>query len=119
ASAPMVTAGTDAPTIANFPNPIPLAAGTYGVTVVYRGCAGRYTGTATVPPTQTTFSSGDLRIDTGTAQNTPFVSAAFNPRVANVIAHYSVLAADVCAFSADVTSGNVPLIATFTDRSVT
>ncbi len=119
ATAPLVTAGSDvgAPAILN--NPIPLAPGRYGVTIVHRGCAARYTGTATVPPTQTTFSNGDIQIDTGTAQNTPFVSGAFSPRVANVVVHYAVLAADVCAFSADVTSGTSPLIVNFTDRSVT
>jgi len=119
ATASVVTAGNDVGAPAIFNNPIPLAPGRYGVTLVHRGCAARYTGTGTTPPTQTTFSNGDIQIDTGTAQNAPFVSGVFNPRVANVVAHYAVLAADVCSFSADVTSGTSPLIVNFTDRSVT
>jgi PKD repeat protein len=118
AVATMVTAGQDLPTIAVLDQPIPLAAGTYGVALVHVGCAARYTGTATVPPTQTVFASADLRIDAGTAQNVPFSSGVFTPRIANTTVHYSVLSADTVAFSANVIRGPSPLLVQFRDRSV-
>ncbi len=119
ATGSLITAGTDVASSAPLNNPIPLSPGTYGVTIVYRGCAGRYTGTAAAPPTQTVFASADIRLDTGTAQNVPFSSSAFTPRVANVTVHYGPLTNDLAAFSADVTSGPSPLIVAFADRSVT
>lgn len=118
AVATMVTAGQDLPTIAVLDQPIPLAAGTYGVALVHVGCAARYTGTATVPPTQTVFASADLRIDAGTAQNVPFSSGVFTSRIANTTVHYSVLSADTVAFSANVIRGPGPLLVQFRDRSV-
>ncbi|MCA8953446.1 MAG: PKD domain-containing protein [Planctomycetes bacterium] len=116
ARADVVTTGSGNPTAGLLDKPIVLPAGNYGVTIAFRGCATRYTnGTM---PTQT-YSNGDLQLTLGTAQNVPFSSGIFSPRIANLTCYYSVIAADVVDFSVDVPTGASPLVATFTDRTVT
>jgi len=119
ARANVVTAGNDNRTVANLDKPVALGPGTYGVTLVYVDIASRYTGTSANPASQTVFANTDIRLDLGTAQNVPFSSGIFSPRVANLTLYYNLLAADVADFSFGVRSGASPLSVAFTDLSRT
>lgn len=115
ASGSLMTAGQDAHSTATLDKPVALAAGTYGVTLAYRGCATRYTNAAT----NLTFANPDLQLNLGSAQNTPFVTGIFQPRIANCEVFYAPIVVDVADFTVDVVSGSSPLQVNFTDRSQT
>lgn len=75
-----------------------IPAGTWGMALVAQGFGHRYTsGDAAVGPNYT-WSNPDIALTLGKAQNTPFSSTPFSPRLANIIFCYDVVAsAPTCA----------------------
>ena len=75
-----------------------VAAGTYGMAILAVGFGHRYTNGSTVVGPNYTYSNPDLSLTLGKAQNTPFSSAPFSPRLGNVEICYQVTtAAPTCA----------------------
>jgi PKD repeat protein len=109
-TASVITAGTDNITTATLDKPIVLRPGTYGVTILYKNCTGRYF-TST---TQSVFSNSDVSISAGAAQQVAWTSA-INARVPSFTMFYTALSTDVVDFMADVRSGASPLNVNFTD----
>ncbi|MEZ4817110.1 MAG: HYR domain-containing protein [Flavobacteriaceae bacterium] len=79
-------AGLNNPSMLALDNPIILSANTtYGFALVMDASHGHdYSGTGTNPaPGSTSYSNADLTLSLGSANNTPFSSAAFTPRIWN------------------------------------
>lgn len=80
-----VSAGQDVPTVVELTQPTLLQAGSYGLAIVARNFAHRYTnGTGS----NQTYSDANLTAAFGAATNTPFGGSPFSPRVANVTLKY-------------------------------
>ncbi|MFM1874068.1 MAG: hypothetical protein RL398_3490, partial [Planctomycetota bacterium] len=81
-----LAAGQDLPSRIFFNEPWLVTPGTYGIAVVARNFAHRYTnGTGT----NQAFSNADLSLTLGAASNVPFTGTPFSPRVANVTPYYN------------------------------
>lgn len=80
-----VAAGLDTPTTIELTQPFLLQAGSYGLAIVARNFAHRYTnGTGS----NQTYSDANLTAAFGAATNVPFGGAPFSPRVGNVTFKY-------------------------------
>jgi hypothetical protein len=79
------SAGQDVATTVELTQPTLLQAGTYGIAIVARNFAHRYTnGTGA----NQTYNNADLTLTFGAASNVPFDGAPFSPRVGNVTFRY-------------------------------
>lgn len=80
-----------------------VAAGTYGMAIKAVGFGHRYTNGASAVGPNYTYSNPDLSLTLGKAQNTPFSSNPFSPRLGNVEICYQVTtAAPTCASTSSV-----------------
>jgi hypothetical protein len=112
-SAVVVAAPTGTPTVAPMTVPVPLAGGSHGVAIVYRGTLGpSYTnGTGA----NQTWSTNELTLQAG-ASGGIFNGAVNNPRVWNGSIHYTVTGSGTIATRTNYGSGCYDGIATFYEQ---
>ncbi len=94
-TAGVTAAGPDVPSPAALSVPVLLPVGSHAIAVVHHGVAARYTSGA-----MQVEACGELAIEAGAAQNSPFSGVAFTPRTANLRVHY-VPGPDALAFGID------------------
>lgn len=110
-TAPATSAGTNADTIACFPTPITLNAGTKGYAVVYRGLSTLYNNGAPL-----IWSNADMTLNAGAAAGIgpfypdglpeEFATGVFFPRTWNGRIHYALgTTAPVCSYNQSVGLG--------------
>jgi PKD repeat protein len=110
-TAPITASGTGSPSPAILNKPFHLTPGTYGVYIVHRGVGVRYSSGG-----QLVYSNADMTLTAGSAQATAFTSTVNANRTPNLSIYYTV-PTDIVDFTADITSGSLPLVVNFTDRS--
>jgi hypothetical protein len=87
ASGAGISAGTDQPSLVEFPDFL-LPQGVTGVALILVGGAHRYTGTSAAPPV-TFYANADLTITGGKALNVPWSGTPFSPRMWNGRVRYN------------------------------
>ncbi len=80
-----VAAAQNSPSAIVFQSPISMVPGTYGIAVVAKGFAHRYT---TGTGSNGSYSDSNIALNLGSASSLPFSGTIYRPRIANIDLHY-------------------------------